>query len=109
MANNRNANTFYVDTSSAGATATSYVQERNIKLVGIVFHAAAATDVLLVSDMATNGTAAVGATKVKLVAATAGDSKQIRLADAPIVFPNGVWVTLTGTPVATLILSQQGN
>lgn len=108
MANNRNSNSFFVDASSSSGTATSFVKERNIKLVGVIFHVAANTDVLLVSDMATDGSTAVGATKLKLMANTTGDDKQMRLADAPIVFPNGIWLTLTGSPVATLILSQQG-
>lgn len=109
MANTRNSNSFYVDASSGASTPGSYVKERNIKLVGVVFHAGATTDALVLADMATDGSTAVGTTKLKLVAATAGQMNQVRLADAPIVFPNGVWVTVTGTPVATLILSQQGN
>lgn len=109
MANARSGNTYWVDTTSSSGDSSSFLSIKGLALVGVVYQVAATTDVLTVSDLGSDG-ASAGATKFKLKAGTANDSRQQRLADAPVVFPNGVWFTLTGSPTATLIFAvQQGN
>jgi hypothetical protein len=103
MANVRNANTWWVDESSASGTTTSFISESNIKIVGLLLTSAADTDALAIFDRNAGG-ASVGAQKM-LLQAPAKDTKYIDFSARPIICPNGIWVTLTGTPKASLILS----
>jgi len=109
MANVRSVNTWFVDSSSAAATSSSFISEKNLKLIGIIYFVNTAnTDFidLYDKDPASN---AAGVKKLSLTSATATDTKQIRLESTPILFPNGVWATLTGAPQATLIFAAQGS
>lgn len=105
MANIRSANSWYVDTSSSSGDSTSYISEKNLKLIGIIYSVDANTDVIDIFDK-NSGSAGAGLQKLSLMAATPNDTKQHRLPLEGIVFPNGVWVTLTGAPKATLIFAQ---
>lgn len=106
MANNiRGANSWFVQTSSSSADATSYLTETNLRLVSILFTADAVTDVLNIYDKNPNS-ASVGLQKISIRGATAKDTKDIDLSLRAITFPNGVWVTLTGNPTATLTFTQ---
>lgn len=106
MANNiRGNNSWFVTVSSSSGDTTSFLSDKSLKLIGIFFYSNATTDVIDIYDKNASSSAA-GNKKISLMAGTAKDSRQIRLADAPIVFPNGVWVTLTGSPIATLIFTQ---
>lgn len=105
MANVRNGNTWYVDTSSASTDTSSFLSERNLKLIGFLFHCDLTTDEIIVYDKSPTSSAA-GSFKFIAQHSNAKDVLQLRLADCPIVFPNGVWVTLTGTPQVTMIFTQ---
>ncbi len=107
MANVRSGNTFFVDTTSDSGTASSYIDEKNMLLLGVLAYGAVDTNVVLISDKAA-ASAAVGSSKLKLTFDTALRPQFIDLADTPVVFPNGIWLTLTGSPVLTLILQSQG-
>lgn len=109
MANIRSSNTFYVDANSAAGTASSFISEQNIKLVGIIYSVGAAGDSIDLYDNLGPGNAGQGPHKLRLKSSVAGASTQLRLAEAPIVFPNGIWVVISGTPQSTLILSQSGS
>ncbi len=105
MANAQNSNTFYVDTSSGAGTATSYLTGRQT-CTGIMGFGNAATDTVKIYDK-DSASVAVGALKLSLIWATAKDAIYYDFSMAPIVFPNGVWVTITGSPQVTLILKGQ--
>lgn len=107
MANTRNGNTWWADTSSAGATASSFISERNLKIVGIAVTASAVSDVVEVFDKAAASDAA-GAKKLTIKLATAGKTETLDFSERALVCPNGLWLTLTGTPVVTFILSSTG-
>lgn len=110
MANVRSANTFFIDTSSSSSTPGSFITERNLKLVGILLTVGTAgSDILNVYDLDSVTRNSSGQLKLELKSDTGNDTRQFRLADAPIVFPNGVWVAVTGAAKATLIFTQQGN
>jgi hypothetical protein len=103
MANARSSGTWFVD----AANATSYLSERQIKVVGIIFYVDATTDTISIYDKLT-GSDAAGVQKLSLMSSVAKNIIQIRLADEPITFPNGLAVTTVGSPKITFILSQAG-
>jgi hypothetical protein len=103
VANVRNGNTFYVDTSSDSGTATSYIDARGTRVLGIIADPAANTDAVAIFDKA-SGSAAAGSKKLNIEFDTAKHLIHINLADTPLLFPNGLWVTLTGSPKVTFIL-----
>ena len=107
MANVRNGNTYYVDTSSASGTASSFLTDRPIRITGVFFKVAATGDALVVYDKAA-GSNAAGSQKVLLVTDVAGRTEYTSFAETPIICPNGLWLGLTGSPVATFILSSAG-
>jgi hypothetical protein len=107
MANVRNGNTFYIDSSSSAGTAASFLSDKNIKVTGIIMFSGTATDTVKIYDKSASSDAA-GSLKISLMSGTAKDAHQFRFADAPIVFPNGIWVTISGTPEVTLILQNAG-
>lgn len=102
MANVRNGNTFYVDATSSASG--SYITDKNVKLVGGWYHVAATTDSITIYDL--SAVPGAGNQKLVLKAGTTADSRPIRL-DFPIVFPNGMWVVISGSPSATLVLGLQ--
>lgn len=109
MANVRNGNTWYVDTTSDSSTASTYVKQRNVKVLGFTAFVNATTDTIVISDLASSAydaspTYAVGGKKFALDLATAKNQYREDWSNAPIVFPNGIWVTLTGSPQITFIL-----
>jgi hypothetical protein len=108
VANVRSANTFWVDTSSSSGDMNSFINQKGARVIGIHFQADAATDSITLFDLGSDS-ASAGAKKLKLQSATAKNSTQERYADAPLVFPNGIWVTVTGAPSATIILANQGS
>ena len=92
MANVRNSNTYFID-------ATGSVTAKNIKVVGVIFTASGAAQ-LIVKDVTT------GATKLDLKATAANISQHFILDQSPIVFPNGIDVTTVTNCTATLILEE---
>lgn len=100
MANARSANTYWVDTTSSSGDVTSFVTAKGIVVTDITFQVNATTDSIVVSDLGSDG-ASAGTTKFKLMAGTAKDTRQLRYADCPKVFPNGAWFVVTGSPTAT--------
>lgn len=106
MANVRNGNTFFVDASSSAATAASFLSDKAVILTGIIAYGSATTDVALISDKSASSDA-VGTTKIKLAFDAANRVQFIDLSNCPIGFPNGVWLTLTGSPVLTLLVQTQ--
>lgn len=100
MANIRNANTWYVDTSDASLSVT------NIRVMGIILTGAGSTSVLTLGD---DNSADSYPTKLTLSVA-ANTTQQIRLEDTPLVFPNGIRIkALTSGASATLLTSTAGN
>jgi hypothetical protein len=104
MANVYNSNTFYVDTSSDSGTAASYVDKR-VGIVGLSFFMNATTDTIKIYDKSASS-AAAGSLKLSIMSATAKDSVYWDMSGAPMMCPNGVWVTITGSPQLTLTLVQ---
>lgn len=107
MANIRSGNTWYVDSSSNSTDSTSYVDVKNLKLIGIIY-TLGATDKIELFDKNPSSTSA-GSKKFSIISGTANDTRQLKMAESPVLFTNGMWVTLTGTPTATLIFALQGN
>ncbi len=107
MANAFSGNSYFVDTSSSSGDATSFQVGRGL-LVGVVFTAAANTDVITIFDLGSDN-ASAGIKKLSIKASTAGSTQLFRLGDNPILFTNGAWITLTGSPTATLIIRIQGS
>jgi len=95
MANIRNNNTYYVD--STGTLATNV---KNAKIVYILFTTAAAGDELTLRD--TDGS---GALKLTIKHQTADNTHLFDFSANPLVFPNAIHVdTITAGAVATLVL-----
>jgi hypothetical protein len=92
MANVQNSNSFYVDS-------TGLLSDKpNIRVSGIIFTPNAANDAITLID----GTG--GSTKLKIQGATAKNTVLIDFHMAPIVFPNGIFVSaITASAVATII------
>jgi hypothetical protein len=105
MANLTNANTLVCDADSSSGTAGSYVKGR-CELYHVVTFSDAVTDTVKIYDMAQDGTTAIGNLKLSLIYATAKDVKHHDFSGAPLIFPNGIWVDVGGSPVATLVYSR---
>lgn len=103
MANVLNGNTFYINESSDSGTGESYIDKKGVKVIGILAFSDATTDTIKIYDKA-SGSAAAGALKLSLDFATAKDEHHFDLSGTPILFPNGIWVALTGSPEITLII-----
>lgn len=86
MANLRNSNTFYVDTSIATATSgtSGNLDSKNVRITHITVTCTTAGGILTLRDVDT------GATKVSIRLATANTSEVFNYADNPMVFPNGI-------------------
>lgn len=106
MANVLNGNTFYVDSASSGAG--SYIAEKDVQLLAIMFTSATAGHTIELADLkqlSSGATAAAGSDKLKLSVDATNQVVSVRLADTPIRFPNGIWIkSISSGAVATLVL-----
>ena len=103
----RNGNTFYASAASSSNTDT-YVAVKGARVHDIVFMPNDAGDAVTISDMASNGSIGAGATKVVLRAAVAKDTQHFRFTEAPMVFPNGIWISSMDADChLTLILTDE--
>lgn len=109
MANVRNGNTFYVDSTSSGGTATSFINEKQIKVSYIFFTTDNANDAFTINDLNPSTGNTAGDLKITGKEATADDSVWYDFSTSPMVFPNGIWIsTLTAGSRLTLVLSKAG-
>jgi hypothetical protein len=108
VGNARSANTFWVESTSSSGDVNSFLNQKGVRVIGVSYQVDATTDSITLYDLGSNS-ASAGTKKLKLISATAKDSKQERFADAPLIFPNGLWVVVSGAPTATLILANQGS
>jgi len=110
MANVINGNTFYVDTASSGSTEGSYVLGKDIQLVGVVFTSDTTGNQIAINDikqMNDSATPAAGSAKLLVSIAAANETVFIRLADSPIRFVNGIWISaVDSNSAATLIFKK---
>lgn len=111
MANIINGNTFYVDTASSGATAGSFVSEKDVQVLGIIFTSDTTGNQITISDikqMNDGATAGAGAKKLKVTISAADETVFLRLADSPIRFPNGIWIeSIDSNSVATILFKNK--
>lgn len=100
-------NTFYVTTTSSAGTDSTYVRDRNIQVTQVILTPNAAGDVIEIADMEA-ASVAVGSAKLK-IKAEANGTKVIDLADSPVRFANGIWISsLSASAVCTLVFNKQG-
>jgi hypothetical protein len=100
MANVRNSNTIHVDATGAITGST----EINVKVAYILFTPSAAEDNLVLKDDDNSGDI-----KFDIRAATAKDTMLFDFSYAPVLFPNGIYVsTLSAGAKATLITTTAG-
>lgn len=97
----RNGNTLYLE-ASGGASTIDALTSKNILVVGIVLTSGASAETLSLLDV--HASSPPNKLKIKSAANT---TTFIDLADSPIVFPNGVRVTLSQTDsYATLLIKE---
>lgn len=99
MANVRNANTFYIDTQSAGASDDLVVN--NVRLLGALVTAGAAGAKVILQDAA--GTPV---TKMDLRVATDESTSFFDFSNSPIIFPNGIKASTLTDAICTLIIEE---
>lgn len=109
LTNLRSVNSWFVQVSSAASDTNSYINTGNLKLVAIIYTMSATTDSITINDLSTATAATAGVQKFLIKGSTAGNTSQLRLENSPVVFANGAWVTLTGSPTATLIFQNVGS
>lgn len=97
MANLRNGNTYYIDS-------TAEILDEKALVVYIIVTATAANGRIVLADLG-NGTAQ---TKLDLRVATSGDSEAFPFDAYPVLFPNGIRVVTLSNAVATLVLTKAG-
>lgn len=107
MANTYNGNTFYI--SAASSAAGSYVDDKSVEVVGIIYAFGTAGDEIELNDLSSvNGTVGAGDQKIHLHGQTK-DIGFMDLSNYPLRFPNGLWVsTCTSGTNATLIINRKG-
>lgn len=94
MANVRNGNTFYIDSTSP------VINSVNIRVKAILLTATAASGRVVLQDVTTNNI------KADLRVATSGESRLFEFDKNPIVFPNGINPSTVTNAVATLIVEE---
>lgn len=99
MANVRNSNTFYIDTQYTGSA--DELVASNLSVVGIIMRATGANAQVVLVDAQ-----AAQPVKLSLGIATAGETIQLRLAEAPVLFPNGIRPLTLVNAVVTVILKE---
>ena len=105
MANVRNGNTYYIDTVSSGAS--TCIESKDIQVVGILYHADTANQHFTLNDLSGTG-ASAGPIKLKVGNTSAHETVFLDLADCPIRFPNGIWISQLDSGNLTLIISAKG-
>jgi len=98
MANVRNSNTYFIDTASVS------LDERGVRVLGIVITGDGAVGELLLAD---NDSGASYPVKLDLRAPN-NQSVYLDFIECPIFFPNGIRVITATTVLATLIIKSPG-
>lgn len=109
MANVLSGSTYYVDTASTGAA--SCLESKDIQVVGIFYHTDSANQHFVLNDI--SGTSAAGyptagAVKLKIGNSSAHETLFFDLADCPIRFANGIWISTLESGFLTLIVKLKG-
>lgn len=95
-----NGNTYYVTTASSSSS-EALIQD-DVQLLGIIYTSATANQTFVLNDVSNQSTA--GTIKFKGSLATAYDTLFIRLADSPIRFTKGIWISTLDSGSLTLIV-----
>ena len=96
MANERNGNTWYIDSTGAlGA-------DRDVLVAYVIVTATSANAVVALGDQVT------GANKLNLRVPTAGSSVMFDFSRIPARFPNSIQVQTLTNAIATLVMTRQG-
>lgn len=110
MANVRSGNSFYVDSASAGATPASFINLPQLKVASIMLTGAGAGDTITLADLNSSTLNSAGSTKLTIKVPAANDTKFINLFDYPMVFANGLWVSvITAGATATIVIITPGS
>lgn len=104
MANVLNGNTYYVDTASS--TGTNILDFQDVTVLAVVFTSGTAGANFVLNDIAAGGS--VGSAKLKGSIVTANDTLFLRLADSPIRFPSGIYVSILSSGTLSLVVKQKG-
>ena len=107
MANVLNGNTFYIDTTSAAGTTTSYVDSKDILVESYIVSATSNGSIILYDLKKENGAFVAGDIKMKL-SATAYSTNAFFMDGCPVKFPNGIWADTDAGVVATLVIKYKG-
>lgn len=97
MANARNGNSWYVDTSSGTLGTKNYV------VYYVTVTATSSNGVLVLQD-----NAATAINKIDLRVPTSGSTVRFNFSDCPLVFPNGIKAGTVTNCNATIIGREQG-
>jgi len=101
MANVLNNNTFYIDT--AFSSSSDDLVRKNALVAYILVTATAANGRIVLSDVASSPDL-----KLDLRVATSGASQEFIFVDNPVVFPNGIRVSVLTNAIATIVLRNPG-
>lgn len=93
MANVRNANTYYIDTTTA-------IEVPGLKVAYVIVTATAASAILNLQDVTTT------ANKANLRVATSGATEVFDFSECPLFFPNGIIPSVVTNCVATCVLTE---
>src|SRR5262245_48370533 len=101
MANVLNGNTFYIDTQ--GSTTEDDLVRKQTLVTYITITSTGANGRVVLSDVGTNPT-----TKIDLRVAVANTSELFRYAEKPLMFPNGIKVSVLTNAVVTVVIANAG-
>lgn len=96
MANIRNGNTHYVDSTG------TLSETKNVRVTGIVLTATTAGAVLVLKDPSTS------ALKIELRVAATNTSQYFAFRETPLYFPNGISVFTLTNAKATIVYNEAG-
>jgi len=99
MANTRNGNTFYIDTSVETVST-----DKNQRIAYVVLTATAANGRIVLADPSVSG----NPPKVDLRVAVSGTTEVFDFSRLPLYFPNGMRVNILTNALATLVMTQSG-
>lgn len=109
MANTLSGSTYYVDVASTGAA--SCLESKDVQVVGIFYHTDTANQHVVLNDIAGTsaaGTPTVGSVKLKIGNIAAHETLFYDLANCPIRFANGIWISAFDSGFLTLIVKFKG-
>lgn len=109
MANVLSGSTYYVDTASTGAA--SCLESKDVQVVGIFYHTDSASQHFTLNDISGSspaGSPTVGNTKLKAGNISAHETLFYDLANCPIRFANGIWISQLDSGSLTLVIKIKG-